>query len=158
MVTDIQVRRLMKLIQTEATLAVAAAKAGMDEKTARKYRGTGRLPSEHRVEHTWRTRPDPFADVWHEIEEKLDDNAGFEAKTLFDDLQRRYPGRFQDGQLRTLQRRVKIWRALEGPANWPAAVLLRERLSPAALTRQYRRSHPRAGRSDPRCCRCGSTT
>ena len=66
MVTDIQVRRLMKLIQTEATLAVAAAKAGMDEKTARKYRGTGRLPSEHRVEHTWRTRPDPFADVWHE--------------------------------------------------------------------------------------------
>jgi hypothetical protein len=30
----------MKLIQTEATLAVAAAKAGMDEKTARKYRGT----------------------------------------------------------------------------------------------------------------------
>ncbi len=76
MVTDIQVRRLMKLIQTEATLAVAAAKAGMDEKTARKYRGTGRLPSQHRVEHTWRTRPDPFADVWHEIKEKLDTARG----------------------------------------------------------------------------------
>lgn len=117
MVTDAQVRRLMKLTQTEETLALAAAKAGMDEKTARKYRGTGRLPSQQRVEHTWRTRPDPFADVWHEVEEKLDDNAGFEAKTLFEDLQRRYPGRFQDGQLRTLQRRVKIWRALEGPAK-----------------------------------------
>ena len=69
----------MKLIQTEDTLAVAAAKAGMDEKTARKYRKSGKLPSQQRVEHTWRTRPDPLADVWHEVEEKLDDNAGFEA-------------------------------------------------------------------------------
>ena len=43
MVTDAQVRRLMKLIQTEKTLAVAAAKAGMDEQTARKYRQAGRL-------------------------------------------------------------------------------------------------------------------
>ena len=40
MVTDAQVRRLMKLIRTEKTLAVAAAKAGMDEKTARTYLGT----------------------------------------------------------------------------------------------------------------------
>jgi hypothetical protein len=36
MVTDAQVRRLMRMIQTEPTLALAAAKAGMDEKTARK--------------------------------------------------------------------------------------------------------------------------
>ena len=35
MVTDAQVRRLMSLIAKEETLAVAAAKAGMDEKTAR---------------------------------------------------------------------------------------------------------------------------
>ena len=56
MVTDKQVRRLMKLIKTEKTLATAAAKAGMDEKTARKYRRLGRLPSEVKVEHTWRTR------------------------------------------------------------------------------------------------------
>ena len=45
----------------------------------------------------------------------LSANPGFEAKTLFEDLQRRYPGRFSDGQLRTLQRRIKVWRALEGP-------------------------------------------
>ena len=38
MVTNAQVRRLMKLIQTEETLAIAASKAGMGEKTARKYR------------------------------------------------------------------------------------------------------------------------
>lgn len=115
MVTDRQVRRLMTLIESEKTLATAAAKAGMDEKTARKYRRLKRLPSEVKVEHTWRTREDPFAEVWEEVKEKLEINPGLEAKTLFEDLQRRYPGRFADGQLRTLQRRVKAWRALEGP-------------------------------------------
>ena len=39
------------------------------------------------------------------------------AKTLFEDLQRRFPDTFSDGQLRTLQRRVKRWRALEGPSK-----------------------------------------
>lgn len=115
MVTDRQVRMLMKLIETEKTLATAAAKAGMDEKTARKYRRLGKLPSEVKVEHRWRTREDPFVEVWDEVKEKLELNGGLEAKTLFEDLQRRYPGRFADGQLRTLQRRVKAWRALEGP-------------------------------------------
>ena len=60
MVTDHQVRRLMSLVNTETTLAIAAAKAGMDEKTARKYRQLGKLPNECRAEHTWRTRSDPF--------------------------------------------------------------------------------------------------
>ena len=59
MVTDAQVRRLMSLIPKEKTLAVAAAKTGMDEKTARKYRRSGRLPSSMKAEHTWRTRPGP---------------------------------------------------------------------------------------------------
>jgi transposase InsO family protein len=45
----------------------------------------------------------------------LEINPGFEAKTLFGYLQRKYPGKFTDGQLRTLQRRVKTWRALERP-------------------------------------------
>jgi transposase len=117
MVTDNQVRRLMKLINEEKTLAVAAAKAGMDEKTARKWRNLGKLPSETRPEHNWRTRKDPFEDVWEEIRRKLEINPGLEAKTLFEDLQRRYPGSFADGQLRTLQRKVKIWRALEGAAK-----------------------------------------
>lgn len=107
----------MKLINEEKTLAVAAAKAGMDEKTARKWRDLGKLPSEIQPEHGWRTRKDPFLDVWDEIRAKLELNPGLEAKTLFEDLQRRYPGEFADGQLRTLQRRIKVWRALEGPAK-----------------------------------------
>lgn len=115
MVTDRQVRNLMKLIQTEKTLGVAAGKTGMDEKTARKWRRVGRLPSETKVEHNWRTRKDTFAEVWEEIGGKLETNPGLQAKTLFDDLQRRNPGKFQDGELRTLQRQVKVWRALHGP-------------------------------------------
>jgi hypothetical protein len=92
-------------------------KAGVDEKTARKYRRLGKLPSELATAHTWQTRKDPFEEVWHEIKSMLAINAGLEAKTIFEDLQRRNPGRFDDGQLRTLQRRMKIWRATEGPAK-----------------------------------------
>ena len=115
MVTDQQVRRLFKLMQTEKNFGIAAIMAGMDEKTARKYRKLGKLPSELEKQHTWRTRKDPFEDSWHEIKSMLEINPGLEAKTLFEDLQRRNPGRFADGQLRTLQRRIKIWRASEGP-------------------------------------------
>ena len=117
MVTDAQVKRLMRLMQTEETLAIAATKAGMDEKTARKYRDAEQLPSQMKTEHTWRTRPDPFEQVWPGLEQMLGVNDGLEAKTLFEFLQREHPGRFPDGQLRTLQRRVKVWRALEGPSK-----------------------------------------
>src|SRR3954453_22427032 len=115
MVTDRQFRRLRKLIQTEDTLANAADKAGVDEKTARKYRDSDPLPSQRKATHTWRTREDPFQDVWPELVDQLRLNPGLQAKTLFLDLQRRYPGRFPDVQLRCLQRRIKHWRALEGP-------------------------------------------
>ena len=59
MVTNNQVRILMRSLQTEKTKAIAAAKSGMDAKTARKYERLGQLPSEIRCEHTWRTRADP---------------------------------------------------------------------------------------------------
>ncbi len=71
MVTDQQVRLLMKLSKTKKTLSTAAAKAGMDEKTVRKYRSLKRLPSKVQVEHTWRTRKDPFAKVWAELGRSL---------------------------------------------------------------------------------------
>jgi hypothetical protein len=115
MLTDRQFRRLRKVLQTEKTLTRAADQAGIDEKTARKYRDSDRLPSQRRIPHTWRTREDPFQDVWPELQDRLRLNPGLQAKTLFLDLQRRFPGRFPDGQLRTLQRRIKQWRVLEGP-------------------------------------------
>ena len=117
MVTDRQVRRLMSLIQTEQSLGAAADKAGMDRETARKYCRIGKLPSELRPDHDWRTRADVFAEVWPWVAQQLSVNPGLEAKTLLEALQRSAPGQFADGQLRTLQRRVKRWRGLEGPGQ-----------------------------------------
>jgi hypothetical protein len=117
LVTDKQVRRLLALVKLGNNQEVAAAKAGMDRKTARKYVRVGRLPSELPPAPRWRTRADAFEGVWGELGELLRINPGLEAKTLFDYLQRRYPGRFADGQLRSLQRRLKVWRATEGPGK-----------------------------------------
>ncbi len=103
--------------KTEKTQEVAAAKAGMDIKTARKYLLDGRLPSEQNPNRTWRTRADPFDGVWEEIRHRIEAHPGLEAKTLFEALQREHPGEFADGQLRTLQRRIKRWRATEGPSR-----------------------------------------
>jgi hypothetical protein len=115
MIKDAQVRRLRQLLGKGQPLYLAALRVGMDTKSARKYRDADRLPSESFTPRTWRTREDPFQEVWPEIRERLELNPGLQAKTLFFDLQRRFPGRFPDIQLRTLQRKIKVWRATEGP-------------------------------------------
>lgn len=102
---------------TEKNQETAASKAGMDVKTARKYLRARRMPSEMKAERHWRTRKDCFEDIWPKIKEQLNTNPGLEVKTIFAALQREHPERFADGQLRTLQRRVKHWRATEGPAQ-----------------------------------------
>src|SRR5689334_21847544 len=117
MVTDRQYRRLMKLIQEEQTLATAAAKAGMDEKTARKYRDLKTLPSQTKRQRIWRTRKDAFEEVWPEVTELLERDETIEAKTIFEYLSRQYPERYQEGELRTLQRRIKAWRAHYGHSH-----------------------------------------
>ncbi len=131
MVTDRQVKELRKMKQNGKTLFAAALKAEMDEKTARKYYRLGKLPSELETPREWRTRGDAFSEAWEEVRSKLELNPGLECKTLFEDLQRRTPGKFQDGQLRTLQRRVKIWRALEGS---PKEVFFSQLYQPGKLS------------------------
>jgi hypothetical protein len=115
MVSDQQVKRLWRLAGQKLSLEIASAKAGMDPKTARKYLQDRRLPSEMQQKHAWRTRPDPFADSWEEIRQLLAVEPGLQAKTLFEHLQQVHPGRFSDGQVRTLRRRISYWRATEGP-------------------------------------------
>jgi len=105
----------MKQVKDVGTpLGVSAAKAGMHRNTARKYVRSGNTPSELKPFHDWRTRKDPFADVFGELAGFLKSEPGLQASTLFDYIQRQYPGEFSDGQLRSLQRRVKFWRATEG--------------------------------------------
>jgi hypothetical protein len=114
MIQDAQVRKLRRLLGEGYPLYLAALKVGMDTKSAAKYRHAERLPSESFTPRTWRTREDPFQDVWPELRDRLELNPGLQAKTLFEDLQHRFPGQFPDGQLRTLQRKIKAWRALDG--------------------------------------------
>src|SRR6059036_891503 len=75
MVTDEQVRRLRQLSNTEKNQEIAASKAGMDPGTARRYLGLERLPSELRKERLWRTREDPFGEVWDAVQRRADPDA-----------------------------------------------------------------------------------
>ncbi len=66
-----------------------------------------KTPSKSR---TWRTRKDPFETVWSEILLWVQQEPDATAKSLFERLNREYPGQYVDGQLRTLQRRIRDWR------------------------------------------------
>lgn len=105
----------MEEMSKHGSIGVAAMKAGMDRKTARKYVREQKLPSQLVKERDWRTREDPFVEHWPEVEAMLAATPALEAKTLFEMLVEKYPGRYEDGQLRTLQRRVRNWRAERGP-------------------------------------------
>jgi hypothetical protein len=96
-------------------VGLAAMRAGLDRKTARKYVEGGKLPSELVEPRSWRTHEDAFLEHWPELEAMLRESPALEAKTLFEVLVERCPGRYEEGQLRTLQRRVKAWRAERGP-------------------------------------------
>lgn len=105
----------MEEMTKHGRVGLAAMRAGMDRKTARKYVQSGQLPSESVTPRSWRTHEDAFLEHWPELETMLAESPALEAKTLFDLLLEKYPGRYEEGQLRTLQRRVKAWRAEHGP-------------------------------------------
>src|SRR5271165_4723187 len=94
---DAEVQILLRERHKGRTQAQAAAKAGMSERTARKYEQAGALPSHLKRPRTHRTRPDPFADVWPWIVGQLERDPALQAKTLFDLLCAQSPGRYQEG-------------------------------------------------------------
>jgi len=71
-------------------------------------RPTHRQPSAK--PHHWRTRKDPFASVWTEVQSWLHAEPDMTGKALFQRLREKYPDTYSAGQLRTLQRRVREWR------------------------------------------------
>jgi hypothetical protein len=110
MITNKQVKILMKHKATQP-LEIAAAKAGMDITTARKYIKSGKLPSELKKPHIWATRKDPFSQHWEMVEEFLRGSETLEAQTMLEYLIEHYPSCYSMSQLRTLQRRFRNWRA-----------------------------------------------
>jgi len=113
MISDAHYRKLMKAYRETKNITESACKAGIDRKTARKCIHKG-PPQARQQPRTWRTRDDPFEEVSEEIEKLLEECPDIKGVRLFSELQRRHPGRFPDGLLRTLQRRVKDWRERHG--------------------------------------------
>ena len=117
MITDFQYRKLVKVFNCTGEVLMSSMKSGMDRKTGAKYINGGKSPSECKRPHTWRTRPDPFVDVKDEIENLLNGADDLQALTIFQHLQQKHPGKFDDGQVRTLERRVKAWKMEHGKSK-----------------------------------------
>lgn len=112
-ITDQQVNRYKELRRRLAQES-AAAKTGISVRTARRIERAAVLPSQ-KPQRSWRTRSDPLASVWDsEILPLLRQAPGLTAVTIFEELERRHPEGLMSGLLRTLQRRIRMWRALEG--------------------------------------------
>lgn len=96
------------------TQITAAAKAGFSERTGRRIEKGEITPGAKGKRH-WRTRKDPFAGVWEsEIVPMLAECPQLQPLTLFEHLNNKFPGKYHQFQLRTFQRRVKQWKALNG--------------------------------------------
>ena len=112
---DGEIRLLLNERGKGAKQKLAAARAGMCERTARKYEKAGKLPSQMKKPRSHRTRTDPFEQDWPWVEAQIARDPALQVKTLFALLCAAFPGRYQEGQLRTLQRRIQAWRVHHGP-------------------------------------------
>ena len=115
MITKQQYKRLMSEYEKTGKLTDSAMKADVDRHTARKYIEAGQCPAQLQAPHTWRTRPDPLEKIWPEVAAMLQDAPELEAKTLFEHFLARPDSGLEEGHLRTFFRRVRHWRATQGP-------------------------------------------
>jgi hypothetical protein len=115
MITNKQYRRLMSEYEKTGKVIVSALKADVHPQTARKYIDAAKAPEQLQKAHTWRTRSDPLETVWPEVAGMLRDAPELEAKTLFEHFLARPGSGLEESHLRTFFRRVRHWRATEGP-------------------------------------------
>ena len=94
---------------------IAAAKAGFSERTARRVETGRHLPLREIDDRRRRKCPDPFAGLWDaEIRPMLEAQPGLRPITLIEEMQRRRPDHDWDRLRRSLERRVRAWRAEHG--------------------------------------------
>src|ERR1700751_5645418 len=111
-ITDCQMRLYMRFRKTE-TPSVAAAKAGFSAATAYRIEQDPRLPSQKKAPRG-RRRRDPLAEVWDsEVVPLLKSAPGLRPVAIFDEIRRRHR-EIGAGVRRTLERRIRAWRALNG--------------------------------------------
>lgn len=116
MVNDKQVLKYRKKRAAGRTQEAAAAAADMSVNTARKWEDLP-LPSVAGTPRDWRTRLDPLADAWESIVVPLleRDHAGkLQSTTILEELKANDAAKYGDGLLRTVQRRLRDWRATNG--------------------------------------------
>src|SRR5471032_575075 len=106
--------RLYMTYRHSKDATVAAAKSGFSRATGYRIEDDPRLPS-HKKAPRGRRRPDPLAEVWDgEIVPILKSAPGIRAIAVLDEIRRRHP-QISAGIRRTLERRMRNWRALAGP-------------------------------------------
>jgi hypothetical protein len=107
----------------------AAAQAGISDRTARRIESGTHRPQRGRP-RDWKTRQDRFDGIWdRELKPMLEKEPRLEPMTLFEELQERYPVGYED-KLRTLQRRVEVWRAENGK---PKEVMFKIKHEPGVM-------------------------
>ena len=108
---------------------IAAAKAGISVRSARRIEREATLPSQ-KPRRYWRSRADPFAEVWEtDVVPMLLNAPQLQAVTILRKLQDDHPGQYPDSTRRTLERRVRQWRATSGP---PKEVFFPQQHEPGA--------------------------
>ena len=113
-INDQQIGLYMSLRNQGKEQITAATKSGISERSGRRIEKGEIVPGLKPQRH-WRTRKDPFSGIWEsEIVPMLSKEPDLQPRTLFEYLQRQYPGKFHNSKERTFQRRVKAWKAKYG--------------------------------------------
>jgi hypothetical protein len=112
---DTEIRLYLQERRKGMTQRVAAARAGIGERTARKDEQAAALPSQLKCLRDWKTRIDPFEQDWPWVVSELERDPALQGSTLFALLCERHPDRYRPTQVRTLQRHIQQWRVLHGP-------------------------------------------
>ena len=111
-INDHQMRLYMKSRLTR-TKPVAAAQAAISLKTAYRIEGDPRLPSQKSAPRG-RRRPDPLLTIFEsEVVPMLEAKPGMRPIAIFEEMRRRHP-EMPDAVRRTMERRIRQWRALKG--------------------------------------------
>ena len=127
-VTDQQMRLFMTLNKTHP-VPVAAAKAGISSATGYRIKSDPVLPSQKKKARG-RRRPDPLAAIFDkEVVPMLQQTPGLRPIAVFEEVQRRHP-ELGTGFRRTLERRIRLWKAEHGPEQ---EVIFRQKHEPGKM-------------------------
>ncbi len=120
MLRDLQASEMFVFLRASESVAAISRRLKMSEKTIRKYRDAGQLPSQiERPERTYRTRPDPLAEFWNEIDALLQGDSRLKPYAILDWLKQKYNSPDNESDVtdsirRTLERRIGQWKLEHG--------------------------------------------